>query len=45
MVVRSVFFKDDKILIGTQSSQIFELNLNDLSKFDCICNAHGEGNV
>ena len=44
IVVRSVYSKDGKLLIGTQSSQIFELPLNDLSKIDCICNAHGEGN-
>ena len=41
--MRSVYCKDGKVLVGTQSSQIFELDMSDLSKIDCVCNAHGEG--
>lgn len=33
------------MLIGTQSSEIFQLNMANVSKIDCVCKGHAEGEL
>lgn len=45
IVVRSLYCKDSRLLIGTQSSEIFEINMSNISKVECICKGHSEGEL
>jgi hypothetical protein len=43
--VKSLYIKDNNLLIGTQSSEIFQINLGNVSKLDTICKGHAEGEL
>lgn len=45
MIIRSLHQQNDNLLIGTQSSEIFELNMKDFSRIECICSGHAEGEL
>ena len=45
ITIRSVYFYNDFLLIGTQSSEIFQINLKDPTSVDCLCNGHSEGEL
>ncbi len=46
LVIRSIFAKNNRLLIGTQSSEILEVNLaNDDLSVNCLCKGHGEGEL
>jgi WD40 repeat protein len=46
LVIRSIVAKNSRLLIGTQSSEIFEVDLaNDDLGAKCLCKGHGEGEL
>lgn len=45
LAVRSVYWRSDRILAGTQGSEIFEMNVNDKDKARCIMQGHAEGEL
>jgi WD40 repeat protein len=44
-VIRSLHHKNGSLLIGTQASEIFELNMSNLNKIECVCKGHAEGEL
>ncbi len=45
MVIRSVSWNDDRLLVGTQSSEIYEIHINDQDHPKLICQGHAEGEL
>ncbi len=45
LVVRSVCWRADKVLVGTQDSEIFEISVNDREKPKCLMQGHAEGEM
>lgn len=45
ITIRSIYFQNDYFLIGTQSSEIFQINMKDPTKVECLCNGHSEGEL
>lgn len=45
LFVRSIFCRDGQLLVGTQTCEIYQLDMNDLTKVDCVCKGHGEGEL
>ena len=43
-VVRSLFCHESKVLIGSESSEVFEFDLNSY-KLNCVVKGHGEGEL
>lgn len=43
--MRSVCWRGDRVLIGTQDSQIFEVIVRDRDKPRCIVDGHAEGEL
>ncbi|CAF0889090.1 unnamed protein product [Brachionus calyciflorus] len=44
LIVRSLYNKENRLLVGTQSSEIFELNLADFN-VECVVKGHAEGEL
>ncbi len=44
-MIRSLHFHNNYLIIGTQSSEIFQINMTDTSSVECILNAHSEGEL
>ena len=42
---RSVCWRGDRVLIGTQDSQIFEVMVRDRDKPHCLVDGHAEGEL
>ena len=40
-----MFCKESNLLVGTQSCEIYQVNLADLNKIDCVCKGHAEGEL
>jgi hypothetical protein len=45
LCVRSVCWRGEKVLIGTQDSEIFEVGANDKDKPRCLVQGHAEGEL
>jgi echinoderm microtubule-associated protein-like 6 len=45
IVIRSLSYKDNKLIIGSQDSDIFEINLKEPDKINYISNGHSEGEL
>ncbi len=45
IIIRSIDFYEDFLIIGTQTSEIFQINMSDPSSIECICNGHSEGEL
>lgn len=45
LTIRSVCWRADKILIGTQDSEIFEVVVRDRDKPVCLVQGHAEGEL
>ena len=45
LIVRSVCWRSDRILVGTQDSEIFEINVNARDKPRCLVQGHAEGEL
>ncbi|XP_074647902.1 echinoderm microtubule-associated protein-like 6 [Tubulanus polymorphus] len=45
LIVRSVCWRGDKILVGTQDSEVFEIAVRDRDKPVCLIQGHAEGEL
>ena len=45
LCVRSVSWRADRLLVGTQDGEIFELSVSDREKHRCIMQGHAEGEL
>ena len=45
LVIRSVYCLGDRVLVGTQDSEIFEIPLRDQEKPQCLVTGHAEGEL
>lgn len=45
IIIRSIHFYNNHLIVGTQSSEIFQININDPTSVECICNGHSEGEL
>ena len=45
LILRSVCWKGDRVIAGSQGSEIFEAVVNDPSKTRCIMQGHAEGEL
>lgn len=44
-IIRSLYWNSDRILIGTQSSEIYEILMNDQDNPQCVTQGHAEGEL
>ena len=45
LCVKSVYWKDDRILVGTQNSEVFELSSRSADKVSLLVQGHSEGEL
>ena len=45
LVVRSVCWRGDRVLAGTQDSEVFEIIISDREKPRCLMQGHAEGEL
>ncbi len=45
LVVRSVDWRTDRVLAGTQDGEVFEISVSDRSKPKCLVQGHAEGEL
>ena len=43
--IKSLYVKGSNLLVGTQTSEIFQIDLTKVSKLDCVCKGHAEGEL
>ena len=45
LIVRSVDWRTDRVLTGTQDGEVFEVSVSDRSKPKCLVQGHAEGEL
>jgi hypothetical protein len=45
LCIRSVCWRGDKVLVGTQDSEIFEIGVRNRDKPSCLVQGHAEGEL